>query len=117
MQQSTGGCHCGKVRYTVEADIESVIVCNCSHCAIKGLLLTFVPKESFSLSSGEELLTEYRFNKRVIAHLFCSACGVEAFAYGQDQEGNATVAINARSIDNIDLEHIAQMPFDGKHLM
>lgn len=117
MQQYTGGCHCGKVHYTVEADIKSVIACNCSHCAAKGLLLVFVPKESFSLSSGEETLTEYRFNKRTITHLFCSVCGVEAFGYGQDQEGHATVAINVRSIDDIDLEHIAQMPFDGKHLM
>lgn len=117
MQKYTGGCHCGKVRYTVEADIESVIACNCSHCAIKGLLLTFVPKERFVLESGEELLTEYRFGKKVLAHLFCSVCGVQAFSYGQDQKGQETVAINVRSIDDFDLEKVTQTPFDGKNLM
>lgn len=27
-----GSCHCGKVRFTVEGDLEQVIECNCSHC-------------------------------------------------------------------------------------
>ena len=73
-----GGCHCGAVRYTVTTDLAQVIECNCSHCAKKGFLLTFVPQDRFTLASGEDSLTEYRFNTHKIAHLFCKVCGVQA---------------------------------------
>ncbi len=116
MTTYTGGCHCGQVRYEVEADIASVISCNCSHCAIKGLLLTFVPKDSFKLLSGEDSLTEYRFNKKTIEHLFCKNCGVEAFGNGSSPDGAQMVAINVRTIDNVDISTFELMPFDGKAL-
>lgn len=117
MKQYTGGCHCGKVRYAVNADISSAIACNCSHCLAKGLLLVFIPKSDFSLVSGEDSLTEYLFNKKMITHLFCRECGVEAFSYGKNQAGESTVAINVRSIDDIDLDQLTQTPFDGKNLL
>jgi hypothetical protein len=113
-----GSCHCQAVRFEVEADLAQVIECNCSHCSIKGLLLAFVPADRFTLLSGEGELTEYRFNKKVIAHLFCRRCGVEAFARGSDPKtGGATVAVNVRSLAGVDLETIVRAPFDGKHLM
>lgn len=117
MKQYTGGCHCGKVRYTVNADIADVIACNCTHCLTKGLLLVFVPKNDFALVSGEDVLTEYLFNKKMITHLFCKDCGVEAFGYGKNQSGEPTVAINVRSIDGINLDELKQTPFDGKNLL
>lgn len=114
MTTYTGGCHCGKVRYEVDTELASVISCNCSHCAMKGLLLTFVPRDSLRLLSGEETLAEYRFNKKVIEHLFCKECGVESFAYGQDQEGNRMAAINVRCLDGVNVEEVAASSFDGR---
>ena len=66
----TGGCHCGKVRFEVDMDLKEVISCNCSMCAKRGSLLAFVPEENFTLLSGEDALTDYQFNKKVIHHLF-----------------------------------------------
>ena len=78
-----GGCHCGKVAYEVTADLSKpVISCNCSICGRKGTLLSFVPSDDFKLLSGEDSLTSYRFNRKVIDHLFCSTCGVTSFARG-----------------------------------
>jgi hypothetical protein len=76
----TGGCHCKTVRYEVETDLDKILECNCSHCEGKGLLLNFVDKEKFKLLSGKDALTDYRFNKKTIRHLFCKHCGVESFA-------------------------------------
>ena len=74
MQTYTGGCHCGKVRFEVKMKIDGAIECNCSHCAIQGALLAFVPAGEFKLLAGEAALKEYRFNKKFIAHLFCHHC-------------------------------------------
>src|SRR5690349_412886 len=78
-----GGCHCGRVRYAVETDLAQVISCNCSICAKRGLLLTFVPPARFTLETGEEALTDYQFGKKAVHHLFCAGCGVESFARGR----------------------------------
>lgn len=114
MTTYTGGCHCGKVRYEVDTELSSVISCNCSHCGMKGLLLVFVPVDSFRLLSGEDSLTEYRFNKKQIEHLFCKECGVQSFSYGADTDGNRMAAINVRCLDSVNVEEVSATPFDGR---
>jgi hypothetical protein len=110
----TGGCHCGRVRYEVEADIDVVMSCNCSMCQKRGSLLTFVPEQQFTLLSGGDDLTDYQFNKKVIHHLFCSTCGVASFARGAAPDGSEMVAINARCLDDVDLGALTIKPVDGK---
>jgi hypothetical protein len=110
MEKRTGACHCEKVDLTKPA-----LECNCSHCQIKGLLLIFVPASDFTLVSGEDSLTEYRFNTEKIQHVFCKTCGVEPFGRGKNGE-QETAAINIRTIDDIDLSTITRMPFDGRAL-
>ncbi|MEK7494899.1 MAG: GFA family protein [Patescibacteria group bacterium] len=114
MTKYTGGCHCGAVKYEVETDLSEVMDCNCSHCAKKGFLLAFVPADQFQLLSGEESLTEYRFNKKAIAHLFCSVCGVQSFGRGSGPDGKEVVALNARCLDGIDMSTLTIKHVDGK---
>jgi hypothetical protein len=110
-----GGCHCGAVKYEVEADLSSgVISCNCSHRHIKGLVLAFVPAENFTLLSGEDNLQEYFFNKKSIHHLFCKTCGVESFARGKRSDGTPTIAINVRCLEGVDLDQLTIKQVDGK---
>jgi hypothetical protein len=112
----TGGCHCGRVRYEVKLDLEQpVITCNCSMCGRSGTMLAFVPAARFQLQSGEDALTEYRFNKKQIAHLFCKTCGIRSFARGAMPDGTPMVAVNVRCIDDIDLTALATQQFDGKN--
>lgn len=117
METKTGACHCKKVKYQVEGlDLtQPVIECNCSHCQIKGFLLSFVPGQSFKITQGEENLTEYRFNTNRLQHLFCKTCGVQAFAKGE-KDGEQMVAINVRTIDGIDLPALSRMPYNGKDI-
>lgn len=78
------------------------------------MLLSFVDAGDFTLISGEDTLTEYRFNTEKIEHLFCEKCGVQAFGRGNKKDGTPTVAVNVRSIDGIDLATLTRMPVDGK---
>lgn len=116
MQKYTGGCHCGAVRYEVEADLAQTFTCNCSYCEVKGFIMAFVPATNFTLLSGEDMLTEYRFNKKKIAHLFCKVCGVQSFGRGTDQSGNATIMINVRCLQGVDLSTLQSGTFDGKNM-
>jgi hypothetical protein len=116
IQTYTGGCHCGKVRYEVKLDLgKPVTSCNCSMCGRTGTLLTFVPADQFTLKSGEADLTDYLFNKHVIHHLFCRVCGIKSFARGTGRDGGATVAVNARCLDDVDIARLNVTPYDGKH--
>ena len=44
-----GSCHCGKVAYEVEGEIQETYSCNCSICSRRGSLLWFAPREKFRL--------------------------------------------------------------------
>jgi hypothetical protein len=112
----TGGCHCGQVRYTVTIDLSSPVSCNCSICTKKGFLWAFAPASQFRLVSGEQILSEYTFNRHVIRHQFCRHCGTEAFAYGKAPDGSDVAAINVRCLDNIDIAALQPKQFDGKSL-
>jgi len=109
-----GGCHCGAVRFEAKTDLGQVITCNCSICAKHGLLLTFAPAQAFALKSGQDQLTEYRFNKKIIGHTFCRVCGVEMFGRGKAPDGTEMVAINVRCLDGVDPAALKLTPFDGK---
>lgn len=110
-----GGCHCGAVRYDVTIDLSKpVIACNCSMCGRSGTLLSFVPATKFTLRSGEGSLTDYRFNKHVISHLFCKTCGIKPFARGAMPDGTPTVAVNVRCLDDVDLDALNIQKFDGR---
>jgi len=111
-QRYRGGCQCGAVAYEVTADLDSTITCNCSRCKPMGFVLTFVPRDKFALLAGEDATTEYRFNSRKIDHRFCSTCGVESFAYGE-QNGQPIVAINANCLAGVDARALDPTAYDG----
>lgn len=114
MSKHHGSCHCGAVKFEVDTDLAKVIECNCSHCSRKGFLLTFVPEDKFHLLSVEENLTEYRFNRKFIAHLFCKTCGVQSFGRGKNEKGEVTIAVNVRCLDDVDIKTLKPEFFDGK---
>jgi hypothetical protein len=109
-----GSCHCGKVAFDVELQIDSALSCNCSICSRRGSLLAFAPRANLSLSTPESELATYTFNKHVIKHRFCKTCGILPFGEGTDPKGNATVAVNIRCLDNIDLDKIPLTKWDGR---
>lgn len=114
VQTHTGGCSCGAVRFEADMSLDGLIACNCSNCGKKGLILGFVVPEQFRLTAGDDATHEYLFNKHVIRHQICRTCGTEAYARGQRPDGTQMVAVNARCIDDIDVEALNPRPFDGR---
>jgi hypothetical protein len=110
-----GGCHCGAVRFNVTTDLAKVITCNCSMCSRAGTMLTFVPADQFALESGEDSLSNYHFNKKVIDHLFCKHCGIKPFGKGTGSDGQKMVAVNIRCLDDFNELTVTPIPMDGKN--
>jgi hypothetical protein len=113
MKTMQGGCHCGRVRFRVSADLDQVTECNCSVCTKKGFLHLIVPPEQFELLSGRDDLTTYTFNTGVAKHTFCRHCGMHPFYVPRSDPDK--IDVNVRCIDDIDLAAIRVKPFDGRH--
>jgi len=114
MQQTfEGGCHCGRVRFRVTADLDGVAECNCSICSKKGFLHLIVPREQFDLVSGQDDLATYRFNTGVAEHTFCRVCGIHAFYVPRSDPDK--IDVNVRCLDGVDLSALAIKRFDGKN--
>ncbi|MCL6729157.1 GFA family protein [Sphingomonas hankyongi] len=110
-------CHCGAVSVTVDAEIPGkAVMCNCSHCSIKSLVLGAVPGSAVSVNRGEDQLETYQFNRHVIDHRFCKNCGVQPFAQGKGPDGSSMAMINLRCVPEADLETIEIVHYDGASL-
>lgn len=116
VQSYHGSCHCGAVAYDVDVDITNLVSCNCSRCQRLGSVLAFAPRDSFRLLSGEDNLTEYLFNRKVIRHLFCRTCGIESFAYGAMPDGTPMVAVNVNCLDGVDPRALPAKHVDGRSI-
>lgn len=111
-----GSCHCGKIAFEVQGELQGAMACNCSICSRKGVLMWFVPREKLRLLTPEEAASTYTFNKHVIKHRFCPTCGIHPYGEGIDPNGNRMAAINIRCLEGIDLASIPVQNFDGRSL-
>ncbi|SFP30929.1 GFA family protein [Variovorax sp. 770b2] len=109
-----GSCHCGRVKFEAEGDIASAMACNCSMCQRRGSLLWFVPRSAMHLLTPDENAGTYLFNKHVIKHRFCLACGIQPYSEATGPKGEPMAAINIRCIEGIDLEAVPVTHFDGR---
>jgi hypothetical protein len=109
-----GGCHCGAVRFEVDApaDLE-VWSCNCSMCARTAFLHLIVPGSRFRLLTPWENITTYTFNTGVAKHMFCSTCGIKSFYVPRSNPDGYSV--NVRCLDEGSVKSMEVKPFDGRN--
>jgi hypothetical protein len=109
-----GGCHCGRVKFEVEAPARiEATECNCSICGKSGYLHLVVPKSRFTLIRGSEFISSYTFNTGVAKHLFCNICGIKSFYVPRSNPDGYSV--NVRCLDPETISQIIVTPFDGIH--
>jgi hypothetical protein len=108
-----GGCHCGAVRFEVEApeDVEASD-CNCSVCSLTGFVHLIVPARDFRLLSGADRVTTYRFNTGVAKHMFCQVCGIKSFYIPRSNPDG--VDVNVRCLEPRP-RSVAIEAFDGQN--
>ena len=110
-----GGCHCGRVRFRIRADLDATVIgeCNCSICTKKGILHLPIAGDRLEILSGAADLATYRFGTGTAQHSFCRHCGIHAFYRPRSDPENWSV--NARCLDDYDPATMApRRLFDGK---
>ena len=108
-----GGCHCRGLRFQAKLPDPPVpaLDCNCSVCSMTGFIHIIVPHEDFTLVTGADLLTSYRFGTGSAEHLFCAKCGVKSFY--QPRSHPEAWSVNANCLDHSPA--LAIQPFDGRN--
>ena len=109
-----GGCHCGRVRFEVEAPCAiQAQLCNCSICSMTAYLHLIVPRDRFRLIGGEDVLETYTFNTGVAQHHFCAVCGIKSFYIPRSNPDG--VSVNVRCLDPDTIETVMVHHFDGRN--
>ncbi len=108
-----GGCHCGAVRFEVEAPkAVEVERCNCSICRASGYLHLIVPRRDFRLLRGAGQLQTYTFNTGVARHTFCKTCGIKPFYTPRSNPDGVDVNLNCLDTPP---ESVQVVEFDGQN--
>ncbi len=110
----SGSCHCGAVRFEVEAPARiKVEDCNCSICRKSAYVHLIVASKHLRILQGKENLSTYTFNTGTAKHMFCKTCGVKSFYVPRSHPTGYSV--NVRSLDSDTIEALEIEPFDGRN--
>lgn len=120
----SGSCHCGQVTFQINGMIPASLTrCTCSFCSKRGALHAYYEPEQFHLTSDRACDVVYRWQKKLVAHHFCSVCGCSTFsdspAFEPDGGWDQTtrrISVNARLFDNFDAALAPVVVVDGKNL-
>ena len=112
-----GTCHCGAVRFQVQADLtQEASRCNCSICVRIAQLGLIVKPAAFTLLAGEEALSFYEWGMKVARRYFCRHCGIHCFGRGTIPElGGEFVSVNLNCLEGIDPAELKVVYWDGRH--
>ena len=107
----TGACHCGAVRFRVDAPIGELTTCDCSLCAMRNAVMAKVPEKTLTVLEGEDLLTLYQWNTRRAMHYFCSRCGIYVFHRKRALPDH--FGINVFCLDDFDIASVPVRATEG----
>ncbi|MDP3750224.1 MAG: GFA family protein [Phenylobacterium sp.] len=106
-----GSCHCGAVRFQVDAEIVELTTCDCSLCVKKNAVMAKVHESALTILAGEELLSLYRWNTRRAKHYFCNRCGI--YTFHRKRAAPDHYGVNVFCLDDFDLGAIPIRATEG----
>ena len=109
-----GSCHCGRIRFEVDVDLDHVRRCDCSLCRKRGALNHRVDESRFRLLTPLEALSAYRWHTRTATDYFCPVCGILPFR--RPRTAPHLWAVNVRCLADVDLSTIPVRTIHGSRL-
>jgi hypothetical protein len=109
-----GSCHCGAVKFDVDAPIVELTTCDCSLCAMRGAVMAKIPENALRVYQGENLLTLYQWNTRRAQHYFCSRCGV--YVFHRKRAAPDHFGVSAFCLDEFDVTSVPIRATEGANM-
>jgi len=120
----TGSCHCGAVKFEVDAAPDAVTSCNCTYCFRTGALWAYYQPDQVRLTAEPDKVATYQFGTFTGAHHHCAACGSNTHGEsldwrdwkpGDEFPTKRIVGVNARMLDRnaFDLSAVPVATVDG----
>ena len=118
-----GRCHCRRNTFEVDGALpEKLTRCTCSFCSKRGHLYAYFEPARFRVVCAESDAV-YRWQSKLVANHFCSACGCDLYAdspaFEPDGSWDGTtrrIAVNARLLDGFEAADWPVNVIDGKNL-
>jgi hypothetical protein len=120
-----GSCHCGAVRFEVEAEIDHVRECDCSICRRRGALNFRVPRGALRILTPIDAMAVYRWGSMTGEDYFCRTCGIMPFRKpgaltakerAADRPEFHGWAINVRCLEDVDVDRLPRHRIEGSKL-
>ena len=111
----TARCHCGDLRFSFKSEeIKTGVRCDCSICIRKGVVMSskYIPHEDFTTIENKDALSDYRWNDRVVNHLFCKTCGIYPY-HGNEEYG---YRVNLGCVEQLNPFELDIRILDGKSM-
>ena len=107
-----GSCHCGAVKFRVDAQIDELTTCDCSLCVKKNALMAKVHESALTILAGEDRLSLYQWNTKRAQHRFCSVCGI--YTFHRKRSSPDHYGINIFCLDGFDAAGIPVRATEGQ---
>jgi len=125
MKTYLGSCHCGRVRFEVELELDHVRSCDCSICRRRGALIHRVEAERLRVLTPLSELTLYQWHTRTAEDYFCPRCGILPFRRPRERTAAEAEAglpaftgwsVNVRCLEGVDLDALPVRRVYGSRL-
>ncbi len=125
MTTHPGSCHCGRVRFEVDLELDHVRVCDCSICRKRGALIHRVAASQIRMLTPLEEMTLYQWHTLTAEDYFCPVCGILPFRRprvrtpSEKTGGGAEFtgwSVNVRCLEGVDLEAVPVKRVHGSRL-
>jgi hypothetical protein len=114
MTLCNGSCHCGAVKFRVDADITEATTCDCSLCVKRNAVMVKVPERALTVLQGQDMLTLYQWNMRIARHYFCKQCGI--YVFHRKRSAPDHFGVNVHCLDDFDARSVPVRATEGANM-
>jgi hypothetical protein len=104
MSTVIASCHCGAVRFEVEAPTQ-VLDCKCSHCRLYGGLWAYYPQRDVKFATPPDTFI-YMWGDKELEFHHCRTCGCATHTTIKGTNDAEKIAVNARLMRGLDPKRV-----------
>lgn len=109
-----GSCHCGAVKFRIDAVFTEATTCDCSLCVKRNAVMVKVPERALTILAGEEMLTLYQWNMRIARHYFCRHCGI--YVFHRKRSAPDHFGVNVFCLEGFDVSSVPVRATEGANM-